>query len=189
MSTIRVADIPDEGLHLEFHATRDAWVRDTLHHALHEQFLPDDNAQVTLTLVRAGEEHISLIGGLYVHMHAVCDRCLKEFPVDQQIPLHMILAPTQSGEELESGKAWKEEGTADDDDECQFGLYQGGEIDLRRIITEQVVLAQPMQSLCVPTCRGLCDHCGQDLNEGPCACVPQPAGGPFSKLAKMRLSE
>lgn len=187
MNIIHIHEIPEEGLQLECHATRDAWLRTALQQALHEHFLPDDHAHITLTLVRVGE-HITLIGGIYLRMHAVCDRCLKEFPVEQQIPLHMILAPSAAVEECEGGLSLQED-AADESGEPQFGLFQGGEIDLGRIVTEQVVLAQPMQSLCVPECRGLCAHCGQDLNEGPCACPPQTASGPFSKLAKVRISQ
>ncbi len=186
MTTIRVNDIPEEGLHLEYEAAKEAWVRTMLHTALHDHFLPDDSAQITLNLVRGGE-HVTMIGGIYLRTHAVCDRCLKEFPFSQQVPLHMILAPATTMEDLESGMPWKEEGSADDIGDVQFGLYQSGEIDLSRILSEQVVLAQPMQSLCVADCKGLCDHCGKDLNEGPCNCPAEAPTGPFSKLAKLAV--
>jgi uncharacterized protein len=35
-------------------------------------------------------------------------------------------------------------------------------------------LAAPLHVLCRPDCRGLCPTCGQNLNEEPCSCQPEP---------------
>ncbi|HFE47042.1 MAG TPA: DUF177 domain-containing protein, partial [Nannocystis exedens] len=46
-------------------------------------------------------------------------------------------------------------------------VYSGHTLDLRDIITEQVVMAYPMRILCSlgEACRGLCHSCGRDLNK------------------------
>jgi uncharacterized protein len=31
-------------------------------------------------------------------------------------------------------------------------------------------LSLPSSPVCRPDCKGLCPHCGQDLNEGSCDC-------------------
>lgn len=171
MSQIRVNEIPDGGLHLEVSASEQGWVRAVMQTALHEHFLPDDEAQVQLDITRTGD-NISLCGGIYVHMHATCDRCLREFPSGQQIPLHMLLAPAAGVAPGGDLTAWNDDAAAANDD-YQFGLYHGGVVELDRILTEHVVLAQPMQSLCTVHCLGLCPSCGADLNEGPCRCATQ----------------
>jgi len=38
---------------------------------------------------------------------------------------------------------------------------------------QELEAAIPMQILCAPDCAGLCQHCGHDLNEGPCDCEPE----------------
>jgi uncharacterized protein len=47
-------------------------------------------------------------------------------------------------------------------------------IDLTEAVREEVGFAVPTYPLCREDCAGLCPHCGADLNEGPCACVPAP---------------
>ncbi len=43
-------------------------------------------------------------------------------------------------------------------------------VDVDALAREAVVLALPLQPLCSDDCRGLCPHCGADLNLGPCGC-------------------
>lgn len=40
-------------------------------------------------------------------------------------------------------------------------------IDLTPLLREEVILATPTAPLCRPDCRGLCQVCGQDLNDSP----------------------
>lgn len=37
-------------------------------------------------------------------------------------------------------------------------------------LRECLMIELPMLPLCKPDCKGLCVHCGADLNEGSCAC-------------------
>lgn len=45
-------------------------------------------------------------------------------------------------------------------------------IDMEPLVREAVMLELPLVPLCSATCRGLCTHCGAELNLGPCDCVP-----------------
>ena len=40
-------------------------------------------------------------------------------------------------------------------------------IDLTPLVREELILASPVAPLCRADCRGLCLHCGDDLNERP----------------------
>ena len=44
-------------------------------------------------------------------------------------------------------------------------------LDLRPMVRDAVVLELPLAPLCRDDCRGLCSHCGADLNEEACGCV------------------
>ena len=46
-------------------------------------------------------------------------------------------------------------------------------VDLEPMVREQCLLGLPLRPLCKPDCRGLCSHCGANLNEGPCGCPPE----------------
>jgi uncharacterized protein len=43
-------------------------------------------------------------------------------------------------------------------------------LDLGEVIRQDLVLALPASPVCSPVCRGLCPHCGQNLNEAICDC-------------------
>jgi DUF177 domain-containing protein len=44
-------------------------------------------------------------------------------------------------------------------------------LDLRPMVRDAVLLELPLAPLCGEDCRGLCPHCGADLNEEACGCV------------------
>jgi uncharacterized protein len=60
------------------------------------------------------------------------------------------------------------------DEITAFSYYEGDRIDLDEIIREQIILSEPTKHLCQEACKGLCQKCGKDLNEGPCSCVEEP---------------
>ena len=63
-------------------------------------------------------------------------------------------------------------------------------LDLGAICWEEFVLALPVNPLCRPDCKGLCPHCGQDLNEGSCDCSQKPDPlNPFAALAGLSFSD
>jgi uncharacterized protein len=51
-----------------------------------------------------------------------------------------------------------------------YAVGEDGELDLEPLIRELAWLAIPMKHLCAPECKGLCPHCGSNLNEEPCQC-------------------
>jgi uncharacterized protein len=55
-------------------------------------------------------------------------------------------------------------------EDLEFSLYEGTEVDLSPLIREQVLLALPTRPLCEDDCRGLCPHCGVNLNRTTCEC-------------------
>ena len=43
---------------------------------------------------------------------------------------------------------------------------------LDEVVVTDLLLALPTKHLCREDCRGLCPHCGKNLNEGECGCRP-----------------
>ena len=60
-------------------------------------------------------------------------------------------------------------------------------IDLGDVMTEQLQLQVPFQPLCAESCKGMCTHCGTDLNRGRCACAKIKSDHPFSALRDLKL--
>ena len=87
----------------------------------------------------------------------VCDRCGKEIFREKVVSLDTLLAT-----ELE-----------DEDNEDDYFLLDGNELDLDEVVTTTFVLAMDTKNLCSDDCKGLCAKCGADLNLGPCGCRPE----------------
>ena len=63
--------------------------------------------------------------------------------------------------------------------------FHGESIELDRMLEDNVVVNLPTRFLCKEECKGLCSHCGKDLNEGECGCLPEAdSANPFSSLSK-----
>ena len=55
-------------------------------------------------------------------------------------------------------------------EDLDLDVVEGGQLNLRDVVREQVILNLPTQFLCKPDCRGLCQECGFDLNLSDCEC-------------------
>ena len=101
-------------------------------------------------LVLSGETDITLL--------MPCDRCLEEVPVT----LHLVVNRKYPLEEAESG-----EDTADLDH------LEGAELDIDRLIYNEILVNWPMKVLCREDCKGICRKCGTNLNYQTCLCDQQ----------------
>lgn len=108
-------------------------------------------------------DRITLTGRVKAAVEIECDRCLSPLsvPVDQSFDL-LYAPPTRPG----SAHDEKELG----EDDLSVSFYQGQAIDLDDLVREQIELALPMGRLCAEDCRGLCPHCGVNLNREQCDC-------------------
>ncbi|MCD5384267.1 DUF177 domain-containing protein [candidate division WOR-3 bacterium] len=48
--------------------------------------------------------------------------------------------------------------------------YEKDELNLSPLIKDTIFLSIPIKPLCRPHCKGLCPHCGKNLNQGDCEC-------------------
>jgi uncharacterized protein len=65
-----------------------------------------------------------------------------------------------------------------------YQVDEGGFIDLAPIVREEGILAVPMHAICRPDCKGLCDQCGQNLNQATCECEHEHID---PRLASLRI--
>jgi uncharacterized protein len=54
-------------------------------------------------------------------------------------------------------------------------------IDLSDVLSEQLQFQTPFQPLCKEDCKGICSHCGVDLNHGGCVCKNLNPKSPFRR--------
>jgi uncharacterized protein len=70
--------------------------------------------------------------------------------------------------------------------EAEVGYYQGEGLLLEDVLREQVLLALPLKAICREECRGLCPHCGQNLNQEQCTCAESSEDPRWSALKDIR---
>lgn len=119
-------------------------------------------AHAQMRVVLSGERVI-VDGTVAARLLLVCSRCLKSFPAEVSKSFSLEYWPDPAvefeGEELELEYR-----------DLEVGFYRDDKIDLTAAVTEQIVLEIPMKPICREDCKGLCDQCGADLNEGNCGC-------------------
>jgi len=71
-------------------------------------------------------------------------------------------------------------------DDTEIGYYEESGLLLEDVVREQVLLSLPERTLCQPDCKGLCPHCGQNLNQQACNCQAKtPADTRWNALADL----
>ena len=70
--------------------------------------------------------------------------------------------------------------------EAEVGYYQGEGLLLEDVLREQVLLALPLKAICRDDCRGLCPHCGKNLNLEQCDCAEPMEDPRWSALKDIR---
>jgi uncharacterized protein len=105
---------------------------------------------------------IRLRGRLSTGLELQCARCLE--PVKQDVSREFELLYRPLGAD-----AGRDELSVTDA-EAEIGYYQGDGILLEDVLREQVLLALPLKITCREDCKGLCPHCGKNLNEEQCSC-------------------
>ena len=106
---------------------------------------------------------IRIAGDLQTRFELSCARCLE--PITQDIARKFDLLYRPQGSD-----AGKEEMSVTAA-EAEVSYYQGEGLLLEDVLREQVLLAVPLKAICREDCRGLCSHCGQNLNQRQCACA------------------
>ncbi len=105
----------------------------------------------------------------------LCARCLDPVPQRLAGDFDLIFRPESvDGDPRE--RAITEE-------ETEIGYYERSGLLLEDAVREQVLLSLPARTLCGPDCKGLCQQCGHNLNQGKCACGELPADPRWNALA------
>ena len=86
-----------------------------------------------------------------------CDRCLEpvKVPFDLDFTKNVDLQETDDVQE-------------DELDEKNY--IDGFNLDVDKLLYNEILIGWPMIILCSETCKGICNVCGQNLNKGSCDC-------------------
>ena len=106
---------------------------------------------------------IRVTGGLRTRLEMACARCLDPISHDVTREFDLLYRPQGS----DAGREEMSVTAA----EAEVGYYQGEGVLLEDVLREQVLLAAPLKAICREDCRGLCPHCGRNLNLEQCTCA------------------
>ena len=174
---IIINNIPDEGLKISLHKDGD-WFRDLLP----EKEKNDFSIQGIDVFCQAKRirETVFIDGSLETTVTANCCRCLEATHLPIKISFRYTFVPEKNGSKQED-----ELSTED----LEYGYYQDDVIDLDNLIFEQVMLQIPIKVLCTDACKGLCAHCGMNLNTASCGCHAEFIDERLAVLKKLKVVE
>jgi uncharacterized protein len=121
--------------------------------------------------------------GVLVHLQArtqvqiACCRCLEPFTTPVEINFQEEFFPTI---DIHTGLPIE----VPEDDKAAL-IDDSHVLDLGEMVRQYLLLSLPMHPLCRQDCAGLCPHCGHNLNEGPCACPPEPVDSRWAALSEL----
>ena len=119
----------------------------------------DRKVKGELKLTRT-DKGILVTGELETVQSLACSRCLGTFEYPLTLALSEEYVPTL---DINSGTALRVS-------EGVFTIDTNHEICLDDALNQYTLMSKPMKPLCKADCRGLCDQCGMNLNNGDCGC-------------------
>lgn len=102
-------------------------------------------------------KELFITGKAKITVEIPCDRCLE--PVETELVLDFtkdVDLSVPDGEQSE------------DLDETNY--IDGYTLDVEQLIRNEVLIGWPTKILCSEDCKGICNVCGQNLNQGTCDC-------------------
>lgn len=121
-------------------------------------------AEYSVDVNSLGGDEMYLQGTFSPTLVMECARCLRdvEVPLDIQLGTLMRFDPSVARPYLDEAESGEE-----------ILLFGEPDLDLSDYLAETALLSAPLSVLHAPDCKGLCQVCGHDLNEGPCEHMAQ----------------
>jgi len=123
-------------------------------------------------------QDIRVQGQLATRLEMACARCLEPITQDVKRDFDLLYRP-------QGADAGRDEMSVTDA-EAEISYYEGEGLPLEDVVREQVLLAAPLKVTCREDCKGLCPHCGKNLNEGQCLCAVEEEEPRWAALKEIR---
>ncbi len=108
----------------------------------------------------------------------ICSRCAGPFQSSLRESIDLFYKRGEPRIEVKEAHLTEEE--------AKTVFHDGEIIDLTIPVRDTVLLAVPTKPLCKEDCKGLCQLCGKDLNEGPCSCRGEEIDPRWRGLAELK---
>ena len=111
---------------------------------------------------------VSFLAHIYYEFEAPCDRCGQITAKEYDIPVSKALATSVESEESDGIIATPDM-----------------KLDIDELVYAETVSNLPMKHLCREDCKGICQKCGKNLNEGECGCPSKEIDPRLAALAEL----
>ncbi|MCR5144273.1 MAG: DUF177 domain-containing protein [Lachnospiraceae bacterium] len=109
-----------------------------------------------LCLTNDSNKELLISGETSLKVIIPCDRCLENVPTEFNIRIDRVL-------KVDNGMLLDD---ADGDDD----FVNENQLDVDRLIFDEILVNWPAKVLCKDDCKGICLICGQNLNIQDCGC-------------------
>ncbi|MGG1633625.1 hypothetical protein BK120_15170 [Paenibacillus sp. FSL A5-0031] len=123
--------------------------------------------------VTGHEEFIEVDGKLAIDLELACSRCLEPVKDHTVIRFSEVFKRATSDEDRDEDM---------EEEESDFIEVNADRLDLKPYVEEALQLFMPFAPLCSNDCKGLCQTCGQNLNEHKCSCSTEKVDIRFAAL-------
>ena len=180
---IRIVDIPETGVSIEGEDSHDIFpILKDLEKAGECQFISPVRIRAE---VKAVGQVYRVHGAFNTDVQLTCSRCLSEFKKSLKDVFDLTFAQTGL-DSVDQGDDQDKELSAE---EIEMTYFEGEEIDLKDVLQQQLVMSLSQRPLCKETCKGLCQRCGANLNEGNCRCTKDQINNGFEILKGLKLEK
>ena len=112
---------------------------------------------VHVTVMHRKDRELQIQADGKVMLRIPCDRCLEE--VEYEFPLYFTRYVDLGCSDAELREGF---------DESDF--INGYHLDVDKMLFQEILMCWPEKILCRDDCKGICNVCGQNLNQGSCDC-------------------
>jgi uncharacterized protein len=119
-----------------------------------------EDKPVELVITNIGKNKVEIHGLIDLSLNIPCDRCLAD--VKTRISLTFNREVDICDDE-----------TKREEDSEEQDYIDGYNLDLDKLVHNEILMHFPGKTLCRLDCKGLCTICGANLNESECGCDRQ----------------
>ncbi len=105
-----------------------------------------------------------------------CDRCNEEYETEIKNKFSALYFFDKSK-------------VTEDDDDIFYISRDTDKLEISKIVRDYSYLAIPMKKLCKEDCKGLCPHCGANLNYEKCTCNVEVGNPVWEKLKQIKFDD
>ncbi|MFA6597132.1 MAG: DUF177 domain-containing protein [Ignavibacteriaceae bacterium] len=125
--------------------------------------------------LRMDKRHNQIVLNVTLALEAkfTCDRCLEEFiqPIETTFQ-HVYLFGTEAPE--------------DENESVTYLSFEADKVDISPELYDYAEIAIPLKKVCNAECKGLCSHCGTNLNVTTCSCKDEEIDDRWLPLQKLK---